>query len=189
MLLAGKPVSSFAVASLAGDALPDERLRGLFLYWRDKHNPDRAEAFLPGRAAIDPLDFPRLLPNIMLQDVEPPGPRRFRFRVFGTEIARTIGLDGTGRYTEDLLPSPYLDYVLFINQQVIDTRRALYSETPYHEEGKASHSLTYRLLLPLAANGRDVDMILACQYFAFRGNLGDWEGDWLNLEPRTLLLD
>ncbi|MBU0726233.1 MAG: PAS domain-containing protein [Alphaproteobacteria bacterium] len=179
------PLTNYTITPMSGQEMPDERLRGLFAYWQSRGSADR----LPGRRDIDPIDIPRLLPNIMLLDIEPPGPRRYRFRLFGTEMAKLAGRDATGLYTEDILPQLYIDYVLFLNASVIQHRRAIYSETLYHDEGKATNSLTYRLLMPLASNGQDVDMILACQYFQRRGQTTGWEGDWRTVQPRTMLLE
>ncbi len=49
---------------------------------------------LPSRWDIDPIEIPRLLPHIMLVDVM--GPSLYRYRLVGTEIATTMGVNATG---------------------------------------------------------------------------------------------
>src|SRR5690242_1355091 len=51
----------------------------LYDYWRSKAP---GEGLLPGRRHIDPVDIPRLLPNVWLLDVVD-DPRRFRVRLVG----------------------------------------------------------------------------------------------------------
>src|SRR5208283_4153984 len=64
--------------------------RDLYAYWRDHHVDGRP----PTRAEIaPPLEIPRLLPNLMLIDIEDEG---FRVRVAGSELTRRAGYDGTG---------------------------------------------------------------------------------------------
>src|SRR5690349_17666713 len=90
------------------DAIPDERLRTLARYWFSRRSGDQ----VPSRADIDPLDFPALLPNIMLLDrVAENGHDRFRFRLSGTNIALHTGRELTGRYLDEVLPATYFDYV------------------------------------------------------------------------------
>src|SRR5215813_1374292 len=68
-------------------------------YWRLKG----AAKPMPGRADIDPLDIPRLLPNVFLMDVVPGNPRRFRFRLVGTRIADLEG-EMTDRFLDEFVP-------------------------------------------------------------------------------------
>lgn len=70
-------------------------LQRLHAYWDGK----RAGQGYPGREAIDPLELRFMLGNLILLDIEPE-PLRFRYRLFGTEIARRQGFDMTGKYLE-----------------------------------------------------------------------------------------
>ena len=58
-------------------------LQRLHAYWDGKRNG----RVYPGREVIDPLELRFMLGNLILLDVEPE-PLRFRYRLFGTEIAR-----------------------------------------------------------------------------------------------------
>ena len=79
------------------DQLDDPRLRDLLTLW--EHEGPR-----PGLMMIDPITLRFLLGNIVVFVVEPE-PLRFRYRLFGTNIARRIGHDMTGRHVHDL-PDP-----------------------------------------------------------------------------------
>lgn len=82
-----------------------EPIRRLLEYWRGKCVAGR----LPSRRDIDPVALAYILPNLFILDVhadEDPR-RRFRFRLFGTELARVHGRDLTGRTLhESLEPDP-----------------------------------------------------------------------------------
>lgn len=135
----------------------DGRLRQLHDYWR---SIAPGEDQLPGRQHFDPLDIPALLPWIWLLDVHR-DPLRFRYRVTGTEHRRVSGRDATGYWMDELHPNftsfdSFPEFVAAVERRQIRYRRgrpvfALNSEV----------SETERLMLPLARNGRDVDMLLA----------------------------
>ncbi len=78
-----------------GRLVADRRLDALYKYWQDRRKP-------PGfalRSDIDPLDIPRLLPIVFLIDVLE-RPRRFRYRLLGTELTAFAGRDGTGEFID-----------------------------------------------------------------------------------------
>ena len=76
-------------------------LRKLLEYWQSKCCNGR----LPARADIDPAELSFILPNLFLMDVNmSEEPRnRFRFRLFGTELARVHGRDRTGKTFHETL--------------------------------------------------------------------------------------
>jgi hypothetical protein len=146
--------------SLYAEALPDDcdhRLRVLQDYWRRHHPP---EARLPGRQHIDPVDFPRLLPWIWLVDVQR-SPLRFRHRLVGTEQVRIMERDHTGRWLDEVFPlflgSPsYRQFIATAERGEIAYRRG---KPQFHLSKE--YLAVERLLLPLAKDGKTVDMLLA----------------------------
>lgn len=79
--------------------LEQPRLRQLLAYWQTK----RGDRPFPARADIDPLELPFILGDLILFDVEPGteySPPRFRYRLFGSNIARRQGFDMTGKYID-----------------------------------------------------------------------------------------
>lgn len=73
------------------------KIAELHALWRERRG-DRA---LPARRDFDPARFRRLLPNIMLADIEA-DPFRVRYRLVGTEVVRVSRIDFTGRYLDEL---------------------------------------------------------------------------------------
>lgn len=127
---------------------------------------------LPGRRHFDPLAVPHLLPNIWLLDVErgeAPGPAwRYRVRLVGGAVVAVGFPARPGEYFD--VPRISTDIVA-IRQQldaVVDTHQ------PDWRRGKPviDHT-TYvdaleRIILPLAADGRRVDMLLALTVFYWK---------------------
>jgi hypothetical protein len=144
-----------------GDALAtrivhDEQRR-LYDYWQSKASPSK----LPARKDIDPLDIPGMLPRIALIDVlrEAEGVT-FRYRLAGTEIVERAGRDPTGKRFDELYCGDYLTNALNTYARIVEAPAPHLSERTFPlVEGK--EFLRYdRLILPLAADGRTVDMLI-----------------------------
>lgn len=138
-------------------AAADPRFREFFAYWHSKAPP----GLLPGRQHIDPLDIPHLLPGIVLLDVVPEGGRhRFRFRLVGTDFVETVGADHTGRFVDEVvLHLVKYEALRDVLMGIVRTRQPHYWETPATMSGRDYMSLQ-RLALPLARDGRAVDMVI-----------------------------
>ena len=126
----------------------------LVAYWRRIHPGDG----LTGRRHFDPSDVPVLLPHIWLLDVFR-APWRFRVRLVGTAIVAFAGRDTTGRWCEDAFPNferseAYTDIVTCAERGVPAFRTARLLV-------KDDHRLSQRVHLPLATDGRTVDVILS----------------------------
>ena len=126
----------------------------MFAYWASRRENGR----LPGRAAIHPQHFKRHLPTISLIDVLSE-PRDYRLRLAGTGLYSVYGREITGRTLEDVYAAQAAAYWRAELDKIVDSRRP----------GVGVHSLAWRgaphlsilwLRMPLATNGRDVDMIL-----------------------------
>jgi len=125
----------------------------LFSYWSAR----RQGARLPSRGDIDPAGFKRLLPTISLIDVADDGD--YRLRLAGTALYGVYGREITGRTLSEIYNSAAADYWRVELARIVAQRRP----------GVGVHSLSWRgashlsilwLRLPLASNGRDVDMVL-----------------------------
>jgi hypothetical protein len=126
----------------------------MFAYWASRREDGR----LPGRAAIHPQHFKRHLPTISLIDVLSE-PRDYRLRLAGTGLYSVYGREITGRTLEDVFAPPAAAYWRTELDKIVESKRP----------GVGVHSLAWRgaahlsilwLRMPLATNGRDVDMIL-----------------------------
>jgi hypothetical protein len=104
------------------------------------------------------MEIPRLLPYVFLVDVER-DPLRFRFRLIGTQICAWAGRDMTGRYTDEPEYGPRGPVVTGQYAEVVARRRPLYNEQPASKPDR-DYLFYDRLVLPLASDGHNVDLIL-----------------------------
>jgi hypothetical protein len=131
----------------------------LFAYWASRREAGR----LPGRGQINPGDFKRHLPTVSLIDVLPSPSeglaRDYRLRLAGTGLYDVYRGEITGKRLREVYDEAAADYWRVELDKVVEERRP----------GVGSHSLAWRgaahlsilwLRLPLASDGRRVDMIL-----------------------------
>jgi len=161
------PVSPPANAAIAPatEMMPftDPRLEQAYEYWRRKAAGRR----LPRRRDIDPVEIPKLLPDVMLVDVEPDG--RYRYRLIGTENTQAQGVKATGRYLDEVLPGPeYRNHVLSLYDEAVQKKQALYSECLFlSPERLAPERHTKVLFMPLSEDGETVNMVFVLQIFLY----------------------
>ncbi len=148
-------ISGEAHASLQNftSRITDDRHKALLDYWVTK----RRQRLMPDRADIDPIDIPKLLPDIGLLDVVDGG-RRFYFRVVGSNINHAFGHDYTGHYLDDVAPIGYSQFITLLYRKVIQTRCPVYSLGMCRYRDSSVRSIQ-RLLLPLTKGGQDVEQI------------------------------
>jgi hypothetical protein len=126
----------------------------LFAYWASRREAGR----LPGRAGIHPAHFKRHLPTVSLIDVGRE-PRSYRLRLAGTGLYGVYGREITGRTLEEIYNASAADYWRRELDRVVDAARPAVGVHNFAWRG-APHLSVLWLRLPLASNGRDVDMIL-----------------------------
>jgi hypothetical protein len=141
-------------AQLSASATAARAHQEMFAYWASL----RRGASLPARVDLHPTSMKRLLPTVSLIDVVDQ-PRDYRLRLAGTGLYGVYGREITGRMIGDVYNKDAFDYWRKELDKVVDERRP----------GVGVHSLAWRgsphmsilwLRLPLASNGKDVDMIL-----------------------------
>ena len=141
-------------------AIGDRRLADLYRYWDER----RGGREMPSRADIEPADIPRLLPILLLVDVEPGS--GLRYRLIGTEFVTVANRDVTGRRFADVFPpGPYRDYIFALYDELMLRRRPIYTEGVSPIAGSSRSRYTRRLMLPLSADGVRIDMVLGGQIF------------------------
>lgn len=141
------------------------KIRTLIEYWLSIRP---AEAAVPGRVHFEPLDVPALLPNLWLADVERAPALRFRYRLVGTHIARAFDGDPTGAYLDTLTPGSRDDRVEASLGTVATTGQASWRAGRPRLWRLHDYVRIERIYLPLAGDGRTVDMILAATLFLDR---------------------
>lgn len=140
------------------------RIRAIMTCWLEMGPGGR----LPGRQHFDPLAVPRLLPNVWLVDVERAEGLRFRYRLAGTRIARAFRDDPTGRYLDEVHADFASNGVANSLSEVVERRLPSWrtGRPTFWELSDFAH--IERIYLPLASDGRAVDMILALSVFLDR---------------------
>lgn len=141
------------------NGLPWPDLRQLHAYWRSKCRDGR----LPGRDDIEPGPVHKLLPRIFMLDViRTPGSQRlgFRFRLAGSEHFEINQVELTGLTIEQAFASEKVEAMRSAYAEVVTSRQPLLTLRTSPAVDDRHHILYDRLLLPLASDGKTVDMIL-----------------------------
>lgn len=131
-------------------------------YWRSRCR----DGLLPGRRDIDPVEMTEFLPDVLLFDVRAE-PRDFRYRLIGTRVREHLFEDRTGQWLSAVPVSEPRGGAWEKLCWVADNGRPLFGRTPYVGPHKQFTALT-DAVLPLAADGRTVDMLLCIAHFVTR---------------------
>ncbi len=124
-------------------------------YWRSKV----VGTLLPARSDIDPAEIPRLLPNVMLLDVQRSPEWNFRYRLVGTRVVEHLFRDYTGSWFSEIEHQRPPSRVFDNCRRVAETGRPLLANTEYvgpHQGFRRAEDV----MLPLAEDGRTVDTVL-----------------------------
>jgi len=151
--------NSEIITTLAFLDVCDEHVRELFAYWNER----RAGRAMPLRTDIDPADFPRHLPGILLIDVRWE-PLNFAYRVVGTREVEARGFNPTGKPVVGNWFGSDEERVLSNYRYVATKASYLYDYDPFMT--KDGHFLVDEsLFLPLSLDGARVDQILVYSHY------------------------
>jgi hypothetical protein len=116
---------------------------------------------LPSRSDIDPANFKKILPNVILADVQR-DPFRIRYRLCGTRVAEFCG-DLTGRYLDEFQGENLWSAAAFLQQY----RTAVhYCRPVFSHDWMTGVFARFKFqtgIWPLAGDGRNVDMCVAVE--------------------------
>src|SRR5688572_6831139 len=136
--------------------LRSEMIRALHRWWMSKCRAD-----IPDRSEFDPADFKRLLPYILITDIEH-APFRVRYRVVGTRVVEATGFNITGRYLDELMPTepeaPWLD----LYEQCCKGRGPVVGASTCTTTSGALFTHEFGLF-PLRKDGTSVDQVLSIE--------------------------
>jgi hypothetical protein len=129
----------------------------MFAYWASL----RRGASLPSRVDLHPGRIKRMLPTVSLIDVKRDldGVVDYRLRLAGTGLYSVYGREITGRTLDDVYNNAAVEYWRKELGKVVNERRPGVGVHSLAWKGSPHMSILW-LRLPLASNGRDVDMIL-----------------------------
>lgn len=134
----------------------DPDLNVVYQYWRSCSH----DGLLPRRKDIDVLQLKPVLGHTHLVDVTPQDPMDYRFRLYGSKVRLNRFRNYTNQRVGDLPSAPYRKTV------IEDYSSVVWSGTPLYQNIVARlQSIRYsysRVLLPLAEDGRKVNMLIIC---------------------------
>jgi hypothetical protein len=157
-------------------------LGDLLAYWERRRGNDRSRAALPARRDLDVLSITSLRGRINLIAVQrEPGGMRFVWHLHGTESVLVHGIDRTGKDTSTLRPPHYRELVERHYVECATRCEPTLYEIVSDFDRVRQPQYYRRLLLPLAADGRTVDMLLVGWDAGLRGRIAftdRLERDW-----------
>lgn len=133
------------------------RVRLIHEYWSLKR---RDGGDLPGYQDINLGEMPDLVPYVWLIDVAH-RPMRFRFHTIGSVLVTWAGEDNTGKWFDEVWPT--YDPAVFV--EVVERRQPSWTRGPSAFRPERRDYEIERVRLPLARDGKTVDMILALSVF------------------------
>lgn len=125
-------------------------------YWDGKRGARR----MPSRADIDPAELGRLVPHVMLYDVEEPG-KRYRIRLVGGAIVDFYGVNTTGQLAGAYMTPASAEQMVEILRGVEATRAPRFRAGFAHWNVDKSYRRFEACFLPLSPDDDRVDKILA----------------------------
>lgn len=128
----------------------------------------RAGRPMPSRRDVDPVELgPLAPPHVLLTEtMVEGGRRRFRFRLAGTALKRSLGLDITGHHIDSVNPNrEYAVYMEGLCAKAMDAKRPVFASSVAMTVDASARRQTRRLICPLSNDGAEVDMFLRGRTF------------------------
>ncbi|NJO33108.1 MAG: PAS domain-containing protein [Rhodospirillales bacterium] len=142
------------VQELTVETITNPKIVRMYDYWSSKC----AGRMMPSRSDIDALELRDCLGNLCLIEVTDDTPRRFRFRIDGSNLASLTGFDMTGKFVDQMPEPGYRDFVTALYERVVLTREPVFLAN--HEEWEGYGIEVVSATLPLSTYGFRVDGIL-----------------------------
>jgi hypothetical protein len=131
-------------------------IAAVLAYWRAKKG-DRA---FPSRADIDPMEFARALPRVMMVEVSY-DPLAFRYRVAGTGLFAMHGQELTGKLAHELEPP---EFGAMIHGHYADAIARRVPTLQVVELTVDYLTTSYaRIILPLSNDGAVIDRLMTVE--------------------------
>ena len=149
-------------ASTDIQTVTSDKVQELYDWWMSARGDNR----VPDRSAFDPTRFARLLPNMMIVEVEQQ-PFRIRYRLVGTKVADVLNIDFTGRdldeFNDAATDTPWQAYYA----RSFADRMPLFGSVT--ERTLAGDTFTFEFgIFPVTAGGSEIQQFLSVEdYFGF----------------------
>ena len=135
------------------------RLLELFGYWQTL----RGSRAMPSRADIDPTQIPKLLPHIIMYNVE--GPGAYTIRLVGESVQSFVGQNRTGRPAGGIMNERAAEIMIRILDAVATERAPRFRAGKTHWHQDKSYRQFEACFLPLSTDGIAVNVILGAVMF------------------------
>jgi hypothetical protein len=130
------------------------KLKRLYEYWAAK----RGDRRFPARADIDPVDMAFALGSVILAEVLPETPPRFRIRLHGTTLTQRVGYDLTGKMLDEMPVPEFRDLSTRSFTKVVSTGEPLHVLADRLVDARMQRYEA--ILMPLSSDGERIDMLL-----------------------------
>lgn len=145
--------------------IKSRKLVDLYWYWRGL----RDDGLLPRREDVRPEAITAQLNRLWLLDVER-DPIRFRTRLSGTDLYESLGGEATGLYLAPERFGSNWDIIRQGHEAVVIYGRPHFAASHFvPPDGGLGRVLVEVVLLPLARDGRNVDLLMGCQAITLEG--------------------
>lgn len=134
--------------------ISNPKLQRLYEYWSLR----RGGRKWPSRADLDPAEMRFVLGNVILAEVLPETPPRYRIRLHGTTLAQRVGYDLTGKMLDDMPVPEFRDLSRRSFNKVVRTGEPLHVAADRIVDQRMQHYEA--ILMPLSNGGTAVDMLL-----------------------------
>ncbi|MGD1878350.1 MAG: PAS domain-containing protein [Kiloniellaceae bacterium] len=141
------------------DQIESTLIRQLYVYWRSKCR----EGAIPRRADIDPAEIPRLMPNLLIADIEY-HPFRIKYRLVGTKVVETTGFEFTGKYLDEIILSDYEGPFLECYQTACATKLPMMGRIKWHIDSETTGEYDI-CILPLSDDGKIVNKAISIECY------------------------
>jgi hypothetical protein len=140
------------------DAPENPELASLYHLWRSK----RGLRLMPSKSDFDPAEFTSLLPDIFVLQVEGP----YSVRLVGERVVEFFGRSTKGHPAGTLMSSDGRDAMKRLMDLVVERRTPIFRAGAAYWSMSKPHRRFEACFLPLSADDRSVDAILAAVKFA-----------------------
>jgi CheY-like chemotaxis protein len=133
-------------------------LRRLWTYWNER----RGDRPMPDLADIDLGRIEDIAADVAITEAVPRGGAvGYRYRYFGATLARTIGRDPVGLFTDEVSSGEYSEFIGRMYRDIVASGAGAYIASFFTGEESIS---TERLFLPLSVTG-GIGAVIAAQTF------------------------
>ena len=136
------------------------QLRQLYDYWQAL----RGSRAMPSRVDIDPTQIPKVLPQIIMYNVD--GPGAYTVRLVGENVRSFVGQNATGRRAGSIMDPRSAETMIHILDSVVAERAPKFRAGKAHWHQDKAYREFEACFLPLSTDGVAINVILGAVTFS-----------------------